>query len=58
LRKAKGIHTSRSAVHRFCSKIDIRPYRPTYRYLRGDPVTQQQAKDDLAEFNKKRRQAR
>jgi transposase len=58
LLKAKGITTSKSAVHRFCSKIDIRPYRPTYRYLRGDPVKQQKAKDDLTEFKKKRRRAR
>ena len=53
LRKAKGIKTSRSAMHRFCSKIDVRPYRPTYRYLRGDPAKQQKAKEDLAEFTKK-----
>lgn len=50
--KAKGIRTSRSAMHRFCSKIDIRPYRPTYRYLRGDPVKQAQARDDLAGLKK------
>jgi transposase len=31
LKKAHGIKTSRSAVQRFCKKIDIRPYRPTYR---------------------------
>jgi transposase len=58
LLKVKGIQTSKSAVHRFCSQIDIRPYRPTYRYLRGDPVKQQKAKDDLAELKKKRRRAR
>ena len=58
LRKAKGIRTSRSAMHRFCARIDIRPYRPTYRYLRGDPVKQQKAKDDLAQLKKKRGRAR
>jgi transposase len=57
LRKVKGIKTSRSAVQRFCAKIGIRPYRPTYRYLRGDPAKQQQAKEDLAELKKKRRRA-
>ena len=31
LLKAKGIRSSRSAVQRFCSKIGIRLYRPTYR---------------------------
>ena len=39
LLKTKGIRTSRSAVQRFCSGIGIRLYRPTYRYLRGDPAS-------------------
>jgi transposase len=58
LRKAKGIETSRSAVHRFCSRIGVRPYRPTYRYLRGDPAKQQKAKAELADLKKKRQSAR
>lgn len=53
--KAHGIKTSRSAMHRFCSKIGIRPYRPTYHYERGDPAKQQQAREDLAGLKKKRR---
>ena len=52
LLKAKGIRTSRSAVQRFCSGIDIRLYRPTYRYLRGDPEKQARAKEDLADLGK------
>ena len=40
-------------MHRFCSRIDIRPYRPTYRFLRGDPGKQAQAQGDLAELKKK-----
>jgi transposase len=55
LLKAKGIHTSRSAVQRFCAKIDIRLYRPTYRYLRGNPQEQAQAKEDLNDLGKGRR---
>jgi transposase len=55
LRKTKGIRTSRSAVQRFCSKIGIRLYRPTYRYLRGDPQKQAQAREDLADLGKGRR---
>jgi transposase len=47
LLKARGIRTSRSAVQRFCAKIGIRPYRPTYRYLRGDPAKQAAAAEDL-----------
>jgi transposase len=52
LHKTKGIATSRSAVQRFCAKIGIRLYRPTYRYLRGDPVKQAQAQEDLAALGK------
>jgi transposase len=55
LRKTHGIQTSRSAVQRFCSRIGIRLYRPTYRYLRGDPAKQARAKEDLADLGKKRR---
>jgi transposase len=55
LLKTRGLRTSRSAVQRFCAKIDIRLYRPTYRYLRGDPEKQAQAKEDLADLGKGRR---
>ena len=55
--KTHGIRSSRSAMHRFCSRIDIRPYRPTYRFLRGDPVAQAQAREDIATLKKKRRRA-
>jgi transposase len=57
LGKTHGIKTSRSAMHRFCQKIGIRPYRPTYRYLRGDPDKQAQATADLASLKKKPRLA-
>lgn len=56
--KTKGIQTSRSAVQRFCQKIDIRPYRPTYRYLRGNPDKQAQAKEDIAVLEKKQGKAK
>jgi transposase len=55
LLKTKGIRTSRSAMQRFCSKIGIRLYRPTYRHLRGDPQQQARAKEDLADLGKGRR---
>jgi transposase len=55
LLKTQGIRTSRSAVQRFCAKIDIRLYRPTYRYLRGNPDQQARAKEDLADLGKGRR---
>lgn len=50
LLKTRGIRTSRSAVQRFCSGIGIRPYRPTYRHLRGQPEKQAQAATDLADL--------
>jgi transposase len=55
LRKTRGLQTSRSAVQRFCARIGIRLYRPTYRYLRGDPAKQARAKEDLADLGKERR---
>jgi transposase len=57
LRKARGVRTSRSAVQRLCARIGVRLYRPTYRYLRGDPVKQARAKEGLAELGKGRRPA-
>jgi transposase len=57
LYRTHGIRTSRSAVQRLCAKLGIRPYRPTYRYLRGDATRQQKARDELAELKKKRRRA-
>ena len=55
--KTKGIQTSRSAVQRFCARIGIRLYRPTYRYLRGNPDKQAQAKQEIVALKKKRRRA-
>jgi transposase len=48
LMKTHGITASRSAMQRFCRRHDIRPYRPTYRHLRGDPVKQAEAAEELA----------
>jgi transposase len=57
LYKAHGVKTSRSAMHRFCSKLDIRPYRPTYRYLRGNPDKQAKAREDIAALKRGRKPA-
>jgi transposase len=57
LYKTHGVRTSRSAMHRFCSKLDIRPYRPTYRYLRGNLDKQARAREDIAALKKGRRPA-
>jgi transposase len=48
--KTHGIRASRSAMQRFCRRHGIRPYRPTYRHLRGDPVKQAQAAEELADL--------
>ncbi|MFO0930986.1 MAG: helix-turn-helix domain-containing protein [Gemmataceae bacterium] len=57
LLKTHGIRTSRSAMHRFCSRVGIRPYRPTYRFLRGNPDKQAQAREDIEALKKGRRRA-
>jgi transposase len=53
LRKTHGITASRSAMQRFCRRHGIRPYRPTYRHLRGDPVKQAEAAEELADLRAK-----
>jgi len=50
-----GIRVSETAMREFCHRHQIRPYRPTYRYLRGDPQRQAQAQVELTELKKKRR---
>jgi transposase len=55
--KTHGIRASRAAMGRFCRKLGIRVYRPTYRYLRGDPDKQAAARVEQAELEKKRRRA-
>jgi len=57
LYKTQGIRVQKSAMQVFCSRHDIRPYRPTYRFLRGDPAQQATACDELAGLKKKRRRA-
>jgi len=52
-----GIRIGKSALQAFGAKHGIRPYRPTYRFLRGDPTKQQAAKEEIADLKKKRRRA-
>jgi hypothetical protein len=37
----------RTARRDFCQRHSIRPYRPTYHYLRGAPQKQQAAQEEL-----------
>jgi transposase len=43
-----GSAVKRTAMRAFCQRYDMRPYRPTYRYLRGDPEEQRVAQEELA----------
>ena len=57
LLKRRGLRIGRSALQVFCQRHDTRPYRPTYRFLRGDPAKQAAARGDLAALKKKPRPA-
>ena len=41
----------------FCNRHGIRPYRPTYRFLRGNPAKQALAREELAALKKGRKRA-
>ena len=53
--RVEGITIKRTAMQDFCRRQGIRPDRPTYRYLRGNPEAQQAAQEDLKAFKKKRK---
>lgn len=57
LYQTRGIRIGKSALQVFGAKHGIRPYRPTYRFLRGDPAKQQAAKEEIADLKKRRRPA-
>ena len=52
LYQTTGIAVRRTAMREFCQRHAIRPYRPTYHYLRGDPQKQQAAREELAALKK------
>src|SRR5262245_58828563 len=55
--RTRGLRVGKSAMQVSCRKHDIRPYRPTYRFLRGDPTKQAGAREDLAALKKGRKTA-
>ena len=57
LGRVHGVRVKKSAVHEFCRRHGIRPYRPSYRFLRGDPEKQGRAASELAGLKKGRRKA-
>ena len=54
LLKTHGIRIGKSALQVFGAKHGIRPYRPTYKFLRGDPDKQATAREELAALKKGR----
>ena len=57
LYQTHGITAGRSAVLRFCQRLGVRVYRPTYRFLRADPAKQAAARAELADLKKGRKPA-
>jgi transposase len=55
LYKQTGIRVQETAMREFCHRQQIRPYRPTYRYLRGDPQRQAATRVEVGELKKKRK---
>jgi transposase len=49
-----GIEVRETAMRAFCRRHGVRPYRPTYRYLRGDPERQEAARRELEGLKKSR----
>ena len=54
LYKDTGIWVSETTMRDFCHRHDIRPYRPTYRFLRADAEKVATAKEELAVLKKTR----
>jgi transposase len=52
LYRTKGIAVSERTMRAFCTKHGVRPYRPTYQYLKGDPDQQAVARQDLETLKK------
>ncbi len=57
LLKTRGIRVGKSALQAFGARYGIRPYRPTYRFLRGDPAKQQKAREEIEGLKKGRPRA-
>jgi transposase len=53
LYRIHGITVSASTMRAFCTSYGVRPYRPTYRYLKADPAQQAMARQDLQALKKR-----
>jgi transposase len=52
LYQMQGIAVSETTMRMFCTKHGVRPYRPTYQYLKGDPEKQAVARQELDALKK------
>jgi transposase len=55
LYRLHGITVSASTMRAFCTSYGVRPYRPTYRSLKGDAAQQAVARQDLQALKKRPR---
>ena len=55
--QVEGIRVRKSAMQAFCRRHEIRPYRPTHRFLRGDPAERAVARVELAAIKEGRKTA-
>jgi transposase len=55
LYRIHGITVSASTMRAFCTSYGVRPYRPTYRYLKGHAAQQAVARQDLQALKKRPR---
>ena len=53
LYQQQGLTVGETTLRAFCVKHGVRPYRPTYVYLKGAPDKQEQARQDLEVVQKK-----
>lgn len=51
--RTHGLRVGTRTMGDFCRAHGVRPYRPTYRYLRGAPDQQARAKEELCVLEKK-----
>lgn len=54
LYRTRGVRVRKSAMQAFCRRHEIRPYRPTYRFLRGNAERQAEAREELVELKRGR----
>jgi transposase len=54
LYQVKGLTVSAPTMRTFCQRHGVRPYRPTYQYLKAHPAQQEIARHDLQALQKSR----